>query len=130
MIRVLCATAAISLASVAHAGERLDCGKTSGIKSEAEWKPVPSQNIYQVDLTFIGRKPPNPEIDKLLRECAALVIKRDPSKDILVSAWLRKRLGDNWRDDELLHPWGGLKFMSYEARSKTVAVRDLKLQKK
>jgi hypothetical protein len=96
----------------------------------AEMKSIPSQGINSVDLTFVGSRPPANEIERLLRQCAVAAAKKDGSRDILVSAWLRKRASDNERDDELLHPFGALKFLSYEASSKTIAVRELKLQKK
>ena len=48
----------------------------------------------------------------------------------VIADWLRKRAGDNPRDDEMLKPYGVLKFFSYEASSKTTNVRELKLQKK
>ena len=60
----------------------------------------------------------------------SVAVKRDGTKDILGSPWLRKRASDNPNDDDLLHPYGGLRFLSYEATSKTIGVRDLKLTKK
>jgi len=116
-----------SQASVAAGVTKFKCGIVQGFKSEAEMKLIPSQGINSVDLTFIGGAPSNNQIDQALRECAALAAKRDPSKDILVSAWLRKRPGDDWRDDDLLHPYGSMKYLSYQASSKTIAVRDFKL---
>lgn len=132
MVRIAAFVAALMTAhAVAAPGAtKLRCGLISGFTTEAEMKAVPSQGIHAVDLTFIGAKPRNKDVDRLLRECAAAAIGIDPSKDILVSAWFRKRPGDSWRDDDLLHPYGSMKYLSYQASSKTVAVRELKLQKK
>lgn len=125
------AVSLLTLEALAAPGAvKLQCGAMAGFKSEAEMKLVPSQNLNAVDLTFVGEKPPNKDIDRLLRECAVVAAKRDPSRDALVSAWFRKRPGDNWRDDDLLHPYGAMKFLSYTASSKSIAVRDIKLPKK
>ena len=117
-------------AAVGASGTKISCGTLAGVRSEAEMKAIPSQGINAVDLTFVAVKPPAKVVDKLLRECAAVAVRRDGSKDILVSGWYRKRATDNPNDDELLHPYSGLKFLSYEAASKTIAVRDLTLKRK
>ena len=119
----------LTVAPIAHAGT-LDCGTLPAPKPEVEWKEVPSQNINAVDVTFIGKAPPNAQVDKILRQCAAAAVKRDASKDILVSGWIRKRPGGNPNDDDLLHPYGGLKFLGYDSKSKSIAVREIKLEKK
>ena len=114
----------------ASPGTKISCGTQPGVMSEAEMKAIPSQGINAVDLTFVAIKPSATVVDKLLRECAAVAVRRDGSKDILISAWYRKRATDKPNDDEILHPYGGLKFLSYEAASKTIAVRDLTLKRK
>lgn len=73
---------------------------------------------------------PNKEVDRVLRACVSVAVKRHETKDILGSAWFRKRAGDNPYDDELLHPYGGLRYLSYDAVSKGTAVREMQLKKK
>lgn len=109
---------------------RLTCASASGIKTEAQVEYIPSQSIYTVDVTFIVKRPPDKEVDRVLRDCVSVAVKRDGTKDILGSPWLRKRASDNPNNDDLLHPYGALRFLSYEATSKTIGVRDLKLTKK
>lgn len=128
MRHVLCLMLALFItdASATPEAVRLECGGIKGFKSEAEMKPTSNPRINTVDLTFIGKKPSNKQIDKALRACAATAIKRDASRDILVSAWSRKRAGAPAKNDIPLHPHGSMKYLSYEASSKTVAVRKIK----
>jgi hypothetical protein len=129
-IVILLATAFSLQAVAAPAATKLQCGSIAGFKTEAEMNAVPSLGVNKVDLTFIGAKPANKAIDRSLRQCAAVAAKRDPSRDILVSAWFRKRAGNNAQNDALLYPHGSTSYLSYEASSRTIAVRKLKLQKK
>jgi hypothetical protein len=115
---------------VAARAEKLDCGPLPNPKPDVEWKQVPSQNIYSLDVTFIGKAPSTAQVDKILRQCAAAAAKRGPSKEFLVSGWLRKRPHDNPNDDDLLHPYGSLKYLSYDPKSKSVGVHDMKLEKR
>jgi hypothetical protein len=108
----------------------LTCAAAPGIKTESKIQFVPSQGIYTVDVTFIGKRPSDKEIDRILRDCVAVAAKRDGTKDILGSPWFRKRVGDNPNNDDLLHPYEGLRYLSYEAASKNIGVRELKLKKK
>lgn len=123
----------LSLAAGSMAKEppaKLTCAAAQGIKTEAEVQRVSSQKIYNLHVTFIGRKPSSPEVDRVIRDCLSAAIKRDGGKDILASPWFRKRSQDNKNDDELLHPYGSLKFLAYQAKDKSVAVRKLQLRKK
>jgi hypothetical protein len=122
----LMATLFITNASATPEAVRLECGAVKGFKSEVEMKPTSNPRINTVDVTFIGKKPSNKQIDKALRACAATAIKRDASRDILVSAWSRKRASSPVKSDTPLHPHGSMKYLSYEASSKTVAVRKIK----
>lgn len=122
----LMASLFIANASAANESVRLECGAIKGFKSEAEMKPTANPRINTVDVTFIGKKPSNKQIDRSLRACASAAIKRDASRDILVSAWFRKRAGASAKNDTPLHPHGSMKYLSYEASSKKVAVRKIK----
>jgi hypothetical protein len=107
----------------------ISCGSVVGIKSLAEIQRQPESKIYNLQLTFITKKPPAPEIDKALRACLAVASKADGKWDILATAWLRRKPTDNANDDEILSPYGGMKYIIYEAASKSVLVKDVKLQK-
>jgi len=108
----------------------LECGKVSGFKSEAERQYMDQAsgggNIYIVNLTYIGKKPATKRLDTALRDCLAVAIKMDGSKDILATAWFRKRDGANYYDDDMLHPHGGMNYISYVASKKAVEVRSLR----
>jgi hypothetical protein len=106
----------------------LACTSASGIHTQAEIELVASEKIYNVNVNFIGKRPSNKEIDRVLRDCVSAAIKLDGTKDILGSPWLRKSAKDNPRDDELLQPYPGLKYLSYEASSKSISVRELKIK--
>src|SRR5947207_15355079 len=90
----LALVASLQTASAAKNAMKLNCATAVGITTEAEVAPVPGQGIYVMDVTFIGKTPPNKEIDRILRDCLAAAVKRDGTKDILGSAWLRKRVGN------------------------------------
>ncbi len=108
----------------------LSCASAAGVKTLAEVEFIPSQDVYSVNVTFIGKRPPSKEIDRVLRDCVLAASKRDGSKDMLGSPWFRKRASDNPNEDELLHPYGGLNYLSYEASSRSIGIRELKLKKK
>src|ERR1700733_10976925 len=120
-IRTLLAIGVVGAQSVAaqaaNNAVRLNCATAHSIRTEAEVEAVPSQGIYTVNVTFIGQAPPSKEVDRILRDCVAVAVKRDGSRDIPGSAWLRKRPPDNPNDDDLLHPYGGLRFLSYTAKT-------------
>src|SRR6266850_2969420 len=116
----------VSAASHAQAPP-LKCATAKGIRTEVELKLVRGQKIYAMNVTFIGMKPSNKEVDRILRDCLAVAAKRDPSTDILGSPWFRKRPTDNQYDDELLYPYGGLKYIAYTASTKRIDVKDLEL---
>lgn len=88
------------------------------------------QNIYNVQLTYVGKKPLSPEIDKALRNCLSVAARIDGTKDILATAWLRKNQADKPNDDDMLNPYGGMHYLSYRASDKSIAVRELRLKRK
>jgi hypothetical protein len=122
--------ACLTNASAKTLSTQLQCGLASNFKPIAEIQLVPDQKIYNVQLTYIAKKPQGRDIDKALRNCLAVAAKSDGTQDILATAWLRKRANDNPIDDDMLNPYGSMKYISYKASDKSIAVRDLKLQKK
>ena len=112
----------------------LTCGQVPNIKSEAERqyldKASGGGDIYNVNLTFVSKKPSNKQIDNALRECLAVAVKKDGTKDVLASAWYRPREGTNPNLDDKISPYNGLDFLSYTAATKSIAVRPLILKKK
>jgi hypothetical protein len=108
----------------------LECGKVSGFKSEAERQYMDQASgggdTYIVNLTYIGKKPATKQLDAALRECLAVASKKDGSKDILATAWYRKRDGADSNDDAMLHPHGDLNYIVYAASKKSVEVRSLR----
>ena len=98
----------------------IECGKTPGFQVEAE---IEKTDITVVLVTFIGKKPSNEQAQKALRNCLDVAIKRDASKDILPTAWLRKKPGANKYDDEMLKPFGAGKYLSYKAATKKITVK-------
>lgn len=109
----------------------LDCGKASAAVAERQYLDAASGggNIYNVMVTFTGKKPANPKVEAALRECIAVAIKKDGSKDVLATAWFKQRAGASDNDDDQINPFGGMKYISYTAATKTVAVHELKLTK-
>lgn len=110
---------------------KLDCGKVKGYQTTAERQYLQSVgDIYNIDVTFITKRPDDKLADKVLRECIAASLKLDDKKDILASVWFRPIAGMKDSDDEKIHPYGGFKYISYTAKSKSVDVHDLVLKRK
>lgn len=127
ILAILCLACFASMATAKAPSTPLQCGSAGSTKPIAEIQLVPDQNIYNVQLTYIAKKPPSQDIDKALRHCLAVAAKSDGTKDILATAWLRKRAGDKPNDDDMLNPYGGMKYISYKASDKSIAVIELKL---
>lgn len=113
---------------------KLDCAKIPKYKTEAERQYLSKESgggdIYNVNVSFVTKRPDDKLIDKTLRECIAASLKLDDKKDILATVWFRPIAGTNPNDDEMLNPYDSLKFISYTAKTKSIAVRSIQLQKK
>ena len=113
---------------------RLDCGKVAGLKTVAERQFLSAEsgggNIYNVNLTFTGKKPTNAQAEAALRDCLAKASKMDGSKDMLASAWLKPRVGASDGEDDLLSPFGNMRYLGYKASTKKVSVEPIVLTRK
>lgn len=113
---------------------KLDCANIPKYKTEAERKFLSKASgggdIYNINVSFVTKRPDDKLIDKTLRECIAASLKLDDKKDILATAWFRPIAGTNPNDDEMMNPYGSLKFISYTASTKSIAVRSIQLQRK
>lgn len=111
----------------------LDCAKTKGYKTEAERQYLDAAShggdMYSIYITFITKRPNDKLVDKVLRDCISTSLKLDDKKDILATAWFRPIEGSNPYDDEQIHAYGDLKFITYRAKTKTVSVESLGLKK-
>ena len=118
--------AAITFAMFTHAHAKpptvpLQCGISNGaVIAERQYLSAASGggDIYNVMVTFTGKKPSNAKAEAALRECIAEAIKKDGPKDVLATAWFRGKLNASESDDEMLHPFGTIKFISYTASTK------------
>jgi hypothetical protein len=136
MKKLTCAAAVfISVASAAVQAKPptvpLECGKASAAVAQRQYLDAASGggDIYNVMVTFTGKKPTNSKVESVLRECIAAAVKKDASKDILATAWLKRRIGASEDDDQQINPFGGLKYISYTAATKTVTVHELKMNR-
>ncbi|SOD39881.1 hypothetical protein [Nitrosovibrio sp. Nv4] len=113
---------------------KLNCAKIPGYKTEVERqylnKASGGGDIYNVQVTFITKRPDDKLTDKALRECIAKSLTLDGKKDILATAWFRPMAGTNSDDDEQISPYGSLKYISYTASTKSVEVHSMQLRKK
>jgi hypothetical protein len=111
----------------------LKCGKLPNHKVESERqylsKASGGGDMYNINITFIEKKADKKQIDKMLRECLAEAIKLDNSKDIVATAWFRPKQGANSNDDENLNIYGVLKYISYTASTKSIAIHSIELRK-
>lgn len=113
---------------------KINCAKVPNYKTEAERQYLSGASgggdIYNLNITFINKRPDNKLIDKTLLECLAVAIKLDDKKDILASAWFRPVQGANPYDDEKLDSYGFLKYLSYTASTKSIGIHSIELKKK
>ena len=112
----------------------LKCGKLPNYKVESERQYLSKESgggdIYMINVTFISKKPDNKKIDKILRECLDEAVKLDGTKDITATPWLRPKAGSNPNDDDMVNIYGSLKYIVYIAKTKSIAVHSISLQKK
>jgi len=120
LVLPLTATAAKTAAPSAP----IECGKTPGFQVEAE---ITNRDISALYVTFIGKKPTNKQAEKALRECLDVVIKRDASRDILTTAWFRKRVAASKYGDDQIDPFGPRTYLSYTAATEKIEVTKLKV---
>jgi hypothetical protein len=112
----------------------LDCGRVTGFRTVAERQFLSAEsgggNIYNVNVTFTGKKPTNAQAEAALRDCLAKASKMDGSKDMLASAWLKPRIGAPDGEDDLLSPFGSMRYLGYKASTKKVSVEPIVLTRK
>ena len=112
----------------------LDCGKVAGFKTVAERQFLSAEsgggNIYNLSLTFTGKRPTNAQVDAALRDCLAKANKMDGSKDMVASAWVKPRVGARDSEDQLLNPFGSMRYLGYKAATKTVSIQPITLMRK
>jgi hypothetical protein len=121
--KIIVALVAVALMGSANAkvpSMKLSCAKIAIYKTEAERQYV--DGIYNINVTFITKRPDNKLVDKVLRECLAVSIKLDGTKDILATAWFRPIDGMNEYDDEQIDAYGSLNYISYKASSKSIDI--------
>lgn len=113
---------------------KINCAKVPNYKTESERQYLSGASgggdIYNLNITFINKRPDSKLIDKTLRECLSVAIKLDDKKDILASAWFRPVQGSNPNDDEKLNSYGFMKYISYTASTKSIGVHSIELGKK
>ena len=129
-LAALCLTSFTLISVAREPSSPLQCGSGGSIQATAERQLLSDQNIYNVQLTYFGKKPPSQEIDKTLRNCLSVAAKIDGTKDILATAWIRKHAADKPDDDDMINPYGGMKYISYKASDKSIEVRELQLKRK
>jgi hypothetical protein len=105
----------------------LNCAKVANYQTETERQYV--NGIYNIFVTFITKRPDNKLVDKVLRECLAVSIKLDGTKDVLATAWFRPIDGMNKDDDEQINIYGGLNYISYTASKKSIDLHTVSLKK-
>jgi hypothetical protein len=126
---------AVSMSAIAKPPTmKLDCAKVPKYKTEAERQYLSAASgggdIYAINVTFITKRPDDKLADKTLRECISASLKLDSKKDILATAWFRPIAGTDPNDDEIMNPYGSLKFISYKASDKSVSVRSTQFKGK
>jgi hypothetical protein len=105
------------------------CAGNSEYRTEVDLVMGKSGATNILNVSFIGKQPPNPEIDRILRACVGAAASVDPSRDILATAWFRKNAGDDPLEDEKIDNYGVLSFLSYQASTKTIDVREISFNK-
>lgn len=128
-------TAEVSIPVASQPSSEPQSASASGCVGSSEYRTEVDLVMGKKDATnvlnvaFVGKQPPNPEIDRILRACVSAAASVDPSRDILATAWFRKSDRDNPLDDEKIDNYGVLGFLSYQASTKTIDVREISFNK-
>jgi class 3 adenylate cyclase len=93
------------------------------IGARVEYYHSPSQNLYGVNVYFIGQPPGHETMDRVLRECTEVAAARDGSIDIFVDAYLLPAGATDLDDGESLDPYGADRFLCFDARRQQIGVR-------
>jgi uncharacterized lipoprotein YddW (UPF0748 family) len=105
---------------------KLNCGRIQGYTVEAERQYLSAESgggdIYNINVTFINKRPTDRVADKSLRDCLKEAIKLDDHKDILMNAWYRPVRGSNPNDDEMINPYGFLTNLIYSHSTKSISI--------
>lgn len=120
--KLIASAVALLAATSAHARlptMQLNCGSEHGavavLHPDAE-----SGGIYDVIVTFFGRRPSNIRVEAAMRACLAESARRDETTSAIVEARLRTRGASN---EEPLQPFGADRLMAYSAATRTVSLR-------
>ncbi|MBI4996178.1 MAG: hypothetical protein HZC22_04620 [Rhodocyclales bacterium] len=126
-MKVLIGTIAIIFSTTAIAQDRLrvklDCAKESGYITKAERSYMASFDTYGISIEFTAVKPDDKLVDKVLRECIAISLKLNDKKDMFAFAFFSPGGG---RDIQTLNPYGESRALTYTAKDKSIAVREMK----
>ena len=129
-MKVLLGTIALIFSFTAIAEDqlrvKLACAKESGYFTKAERSYMPSFDTYGISIEFTAVRPDDKLVDRVLRECTAVSLKLNDKKDMFAFAFFTPGGG---RDAQMLNPYGDSKALTYSAKEKTVAVREMKQPK-
>lgn len=106
------------------------CADSNGIKPEIDLVMGKRQATSVLNVSFVETQPPAEEIDRILRACIGAAARVDPTHDILGTAWFRRRARDNPLDDEIISNYGALRYLSYQASTNTIDVREMNFNSK
>ena len=101
------------------------CHHVPGFTSELAIKFPSDRSVAMLDIAYIGKAPPAAAVAKALRQCLAQASALDPSMDMLGTPWLRASAKSKPANDAKIDAFGPMKFISYRANTRKIAVEDL-----
>ncbi|MDP1684143.1 hypothetical protein [Hydrogenophaga sp.] len=83
----------------------------------------PHQSLYGLRVIFMGRRPANAEIDRVLRECTALAAAHDANFDIFASAELLPDACTDLNASQVLNIHGRSHFLCFDCKTGVIGLR-------
>lgn len=83
----------------------------------------PRQRLYGLHVTFVGRRPTNVEIDRVLRECTALAAAHDARFDIFADAEFLPSASTDPNASQTLNIYGRSHFLCFDCKTGVIGLR-------
>ena len=118
--------ATISATAAAPSGflTPFNCGKTTDPNVLATRFLMPAHygmdQVYIVNVTFVGPKPTEVAATQALKQCLAAVMAKDMSQNILVTSWYRKSRKSDPDLDLLFEPFPEHQALTYDKTKRQV----------
>lgn len=85
----------------------------------------PHQSLYGLNVIFIGQRPANKEVDRVLRECTALAAAHDASFDIFADAEFLPSASTDLNAAQPLNIYGRSHYLCFDCKTGVIGLRHI-----